>query len=470
MGFVFFDTETTGLKLGFDQIVHFAAIRTDNELNEVERFEARSRLLPHVVPHPTALKTNGISIGRLTDSSLPSHYAMMRAVRQKLLEWSPSIFVGYNSIRFDEEMLRHALFQTLHSAYLTSNHGNCRADVLSLVMAAAAVTPACLTVPIGAEGRATFRLDQLAVANQVAHPMAHDAMADAEATLGLSRCVYERSSELWQRFVRFSKKATVADFVGSDDGFILTEFFGNEAYHTPVVYIGTVPDQPNARLCLTIDDAIVGAAASDDEQLRLELSRKPCPVRRLRVNAAPTLTALYDASKSMLGGATIEQLEAQARRIKNDTDLCARIVSAYLATREPWPPSRHVEERTHDGFPGPQDEGRMAAFHGASGRVALELVSAFEDERLRALGLRLIYFHARLSLPENIRRDLDRTLTDRLVETDAGGLTLHEALAETDKLLSDGAAADHEDLLTEYRAYLLERIARVTEFRAKHCT
>ena len=69
MGFVFFDTETTGLRHGFDQIVHFAAIRTDNDLNEVDRFEARSRLLPHVVPHPSALLTNGLPIERLTDGA-----------------------------------------------------------------------------------------------------------------------------------------------------------------------------------------------------------------------------------------------------------------------------------------------------------------------------------------------------------------------------------------------------------------
>lgn len=64
MSFVFFDTETTGLNFGFDQIIHFAAIRTDAALNEVERFEARSRLLPHVVPHPVALRTNGLRIAR----------------------------------------------------------------------------------------------------------------------------------------------------------------------------------------------------------------------------------------------------------------------------------------------------------------------------------------------------------------------------------------------------------------------
>ena len=50
MGLVFYDTETTGTNTSFDQILQFAAIQTDSELNEIDRFEIRSRLLPHVVP------------------------------------------------------------------------------------------------------------------------------------------------------------------------------------------------------------------------------------------------------------------------------------------------------------------------------------------------------------------------------------------------------------------------------------
>jgi len=119
MSFVFFDTETTGLKCGFDQIVHFAAVRTDADLNEVARFEIRSRLLPHVLPHPSALLTNGLAIKQLADASLPSHFTMVGEIQRTLLAWSPAIFVGFNSIRFDEEMLRHALFQCLYPAYLT---------------------------------------------------------------------------------------------------------------------------------------------------------------------------------------------------------------------------------------------------------------------------------------------------------------------------------------------------------------
>ena len=46
MSFIFYDTETTGTHSAFDQILQFAAVRTDDDLQEIERFEVRSRLLP----------------------------------------------------------------------------------------------------------------------------------------------------------------------------------------------------------------------------------------------------------------------------------------------------------------------------------------------------------------------------------------------------------------------------------------
>lgn len=465
MGFVFFDTETTGLRHGFDQIVHFAAIRTDNDLNEICRFEARSRLLPHVVPHPAALLTNGLPIGRLNDDGLPSHYDMVRVIRRTLLDWSPSVFVGYNSIRFDEEMLRHALFQTLHPAFLTSSHGNCRADALGLVMAASALSQPCLSVPLGPEGRPVFRLDQLAPANEVAHDKAHDAMADVVATLGLCRCVQERAPELWQRFVRFSKKATVGNFVDAEDGFVLTEFFSNQAYHTPVVCLGPDPQQPNGRLCLRLDMAHEELASMPDEELQSYLSAKPSPIRRLRINAAPTLTALFDAPEQMLNGCDINELEDRAQSIKEDVAFCSRMIASYVATREPRSPSVHVEERIYDGFPGSDDENRMAGFHTTNRQDAVAIVQQFHDDRLRTFGLRLIYMRDRSVLPGEIRLATERDLTDRLVDVAAGGFTLHQALQETENLL-DGEEADIDGILSGYRDYLMERIERVTAFRA----
>jgi exodeoxyribonuclease-1 len=59
LSFIFYDTETSGLSSAFDQILQFAAIRTDDDLNETGRFEIRSRLLPYVVPSPQAMLVTG---------------------------------------------------------------------------------------------------------------------------------------------------------------------------------------------------------------------------------------------------------------------------------------------------------------------------------------------------------------------------------------------------------------------------
>ena len=152
MALVFYDTETTGTDPFFDQILQFAAIKTDEQFNELDRFEIRCRLLPHVVPHPMAMLVTGVTAEMLTDTSLPTHYEMMCAIKQKLEEWSPAIFIGYNSLRFDEAMLRSAFYQNLLPIYLTNTNGNGRTDALQLMQASTIFSPGTLTIPLNEKG------------------------------------------------------------------------------------------------------------------------------------------------------------------------------------------------------------------------------------------------------------------------------------------------------------------------------
>jgi len=149
MSLVFYDTETTGTKTFYDQVLQFAAIQTDEELNEIDRFEIRCRLLPHVVPAPGAMLVTGVNVSQLTNPSLPSHYEMVRAIREKLLSWSPTLFIGWNSIKFDEDLIRQALYKTLHNPYLTNSTGNSRSDAMRILQACSIFAPDALVFPIG---------------------------------------------------------------------------------------------------------------------------------------------------------------------------------------------------------------------------------------------------------------------------------------------------------------------------------
>lgn len=465
MTFVFYDTETTGLRIGFDQIVQFAAIKTDNDLNEIDRFEVRSRLLPHVVPHPKAMLTNGLGIDKLIDERLPTHYQMVVDLRRRLIEWSSAIFVGYNSMDFDEEMLRHALFQTVHPAYLTNTNHNCRADAMGLALSAAALAPGVLSVPSKPDGRPSFRLADLAAANSISVGQSHDAMADAEATLGLSRLIKQAAPDVWHRFVRFSKKATVAEFVDAEDGFVFTEFFSNEAYHQPVVSLGPDPEIKTRRLCLRLDIDLNALARMSDAEQQAVFSQKPNPMRTLKVNAAPTLTALFDASERMLADVPFDIYEDRARRIKQDAPLRARLLSNYGVTRRPFDPPEVPEQRIHVGLPSRQDENRMASFHEVSWPDAARLVAEMEHDGLRTFAARVIYCEARAQLPETLRQAVERELTDRLIVPTGYGFTLQQAIDSIDTLMD--VSDDAHGILPGYRAYLVERQQKVLAYRSK---
>lgn len=467
MGYVFFDTETTGLAGGFDQIVQFAAIRTDHDLNEIDRINERARLQPHVVPHPAALRANGLTIAELTDPHLQTHYEMVCKIQRQLRSWSPSIFAGFNSIGFDEEMLRHALFQSLHPAYLTSNHQNGRADAFGLVQAACATTPGCLVLPHRPDGRPSFKLDKLAPANGVKHEGAHDAMADVLATIELCRLVKDRCDVAWQRFAQFSNKAVVADLIESESAFLLTEFFGGEPYHRVVTCVGEDPRNRNGRFCVDLSIDPDAWRAMSDEELQQALARKGSPIRRVRTNRAPTITLLCDAETYLPEGVDIALSEHRGSQIQSDVNLCKRLIESYAASWKDAEQSPHPELCLYSGgFPNDADAARCLDFHDANWRRRSEIVARFDDPRLKAFGQRLIYSEHRSLLSPAERLAVDFALAETLLIPNGGPLTLPGALGDTNALIADGLG-DPSGNLSGFRDHLIARIARVEAFRAR---
>ena len=241
MPYVFYDTETTGIETTFDQILQFAAIRTDDDLNELERFNIRCRLLPHIIPSPIALQVTHVTPSMLTDSALPSHYEMVRQICDTLLEWSPATFIGFNSMSFDENLLRQALFQTLHPPYLTNTNGNARSDALRVAHAASVYTPDAMVVQTNDRGRQVFTLDRLAHANGYNYDDAHEAMADVEATIYMVRLIRDRAPGVWKAMDRATTKNAVKDYVATESLFSLTESYFGQTYSWLVTACGQNP-------------------------------------------------------------------------------------------------------------------------------------------------------------------------------------------------------------------------------------
>jgi exodeoxyribonuclease-1 len=461
MGFVFYDTETTGIETSFDQILQFAAIYTDDELNEIDRFEIRSRILPNVVPSPGAMRITGVKAAQLVDSSLPSHYEMMCRIQQKLLVWSPSMFLGYNSIEFDEHLLRYSFYKTLHMPYLTNTNGNSRSDVLRMTQATHLFCPEAIRIPKGAKGRLSFKLEAVAPANGYNHQYAHDALADVEATIYICRLLLENAPEVWSSFMRFSNKAAAIDYVSSEPIFNFSDFY----FGKPFSCLATGLRQSAANSAsyyiydLSVDpDELMEL---DDNDLLSRLGAQPKVVRSVRCNASPMLMPYETAPAFVLDKAPhYDELERRVEVLQSNDDFCERLVTLLESSKVAEQRSQHVEKQLYDGFFPEDDQHLFAEFHAAPWEKRVAIVGRFVDARLRKLGYHLIHTERPDVLDAKHRLELDIFLARRLLtaEDDVPWLTLPKAEMELVSLLKQ-SSEDEKEFYAEHLALVQKRRA-----------
>jgi exodeoxyribonuclease-1 len=439
MSYVFYDTETTGTDTTFDQILQFAAILTDADLNELERFEIRCRLLPHVIPAPGALPATRVTPAMLTDTTLPSHYVMMLQISEKLRNWSPAIFVGYNTLSFDEPLLRQAFYQTLQPVYLTNTNGNQRADVLRLAQATAVLAPNAMAVPISNKGKPTLRLDTLAPANGFAHENAHDALADVEATIYMAQLVRDRAPDVWNALMPLVNKAEVTSRLTSGDPDCLVEYHMGVPSLRVVAGCGHHPKNPTMQAVFDLRRDPVEVMNLSEEDLIKETKG---PNRALRTIYANKMPAIVDpalvADLQGVVGLPMAEIVRRAVVVTSDDQFAARVGVAMEQRYPPFEPAQVVEARMYEGFPSRADESRMQAFHLGDWQTRAEIAESFDDGRYRELARRLVFENAQEALDADRRHKLASWLHRRRqgregVET---GRTVADALSEISEIAS----------------------------------
>jgi exodeoxyribonuclease-1 len=451
VGFVFYDLETTGLDKRHDQIVQFAAIRTDDELVVKERAEFSCRLDPHVVPDPEALLLTRRSLADLCAPDAPSHYSAMCSVVRLLEKWSPATLVGFNSISFDEPMLHHAFYRTLHDPYLTSLM-YVRADALTLCRAVAFYSPGALAIPKDEEGRPRFKLGMLYAANGGSSMDLHSAMADAEATLALCRLVRESDEETWSRFLQFSNKAAVAGLVDDGEPFGIVRFRGNNPVPAPAVVLGRKEGDANLRILLDLSCDLDKLSVASEEELAQIVAGPDSPMFELRINACPAVCNIWDLPQLARPGLDDAECEARCIRLAENARLNDRLLTAALAARREYPPSPHVEEQLYEKLPLGEDRETRRSFHIAPWEQRPEIIKRLVDPRTRRLGQRLLFLEAPHVLPEERRTRLaaESAARRRRGSEPVPWRTVEDALASIEQLGDDCPSTIRE----EFRAWL----------------
>ena len=223
MNYIFYDFETTGRNSNWDQILQVGAIFTDSNFKEIDKIEASTALKPGQIPYPKAILVNKSSINNLTHSNL-SNFQFVNLIYEKFKSLGPAIYIGYNSINFDEEFLRKSLFKNLIDPYITVTNGNKRADLLNILTTNYIFEPNIIKIPKNEKNRPVFKLDKVAPYNEIVFN-AHDAIGDTEATIKLSHILSNKNPDLWNSSLLTAKKEDANILLEKEKIICITETF-----------------------------------------------------------------------------------------------------------------------------------------------------------------------------------------------------------------------------------------------------
>lgn len=439
--FYWHDYETFGRVPRRDRPAQFAGLRTDAELNEIG-----APLLQYCapaddfLPDPEACLLTGITPQTCLAQGLAEH-AFAAAIETELAR-PGTCGVGYNSIRFDDEVTRFLLWRNLADPYAREwRHGCSRWDLLEVVRAAWSLRPEGLQWPRHADGRPSLRLEHLSAANGLAHEAAHDALSDVRATIALARALRRAQPRLWDFCLKLRDKRAVWAEIGEQRPFV----------HLSGMY-------PVQRGCLALvwplaphpvnrNELIVWDLAEDPQQLAsLTLAeareRMFTPSAELPAGVARLPIKTIHVNKCPIVFGNLKALGPAAARWQVDVDQALRHAERAAALggtmdgmwRELYQrvqQAQDVDEDLYGGFLADADRAGLERLRRLPPHELAARAPAFDDPRLPELFFRYRArnFPATLSEPEAARWQAHR----RAQLTAAAG-PWHErieALAET---------------------------------------
>jgi exodeoxyribonuclease-1 len=208
--FLWHDYETFGVNPRRARPAQFAAIRTDSELNEIgAAINIHCQPAPDFLPDPVSCLITGITPQHCLQVGLPEH--QFAATIERELAREGTVGVGYNTIRFDDEVTRFLFWRNLIDPYAREWQNHCgRWDILDVVRTAYALRPEGIQWPSNEDGKISFKLELLSAANNLVHEAAHDALSDVRATIALARLLRKTQPKLFDFCFSLRKKENVS--------------------------------------------------------------------------------------------------------------------------------------------------------------------------------------------------------------------------------------------------------------------
>lgn len=362
--FLWHDYETSGADPMRDRPLQFAGIRTDMDFRPVgEPVMLYGKPATDSLPHPQATLITGITPQQAErDGVIEAEFAA--AVNEQLAA-PGTCGVGYNSLRFDDNVTRHLLYRNFHDPYAREwQNGNSRWDLIDLARMCHALRPDGITWPRREDGAPSFRLEDLATANHLQQERAHDALSDVEATIGLARLLRDKQPRLWDWYFTLRRKRTVLGMIDVPNMtpllHVSSRYPASRGCLSMIVPLAMHPTRGTevivANLDTDPDDLIQLDAEAIADRLFTPAADLPEGVQRVglrtvHVNRSPALAPLSVLKHTDTArlGLDVQKCLDNAERLRRANGLANKVREVY-ATATDLPPAADPELALYGGF------------------------------------------------------------------------------------------------------------------------
>lgn len=370
--FLFHDYETFGKSPALDRPAQFAGIRTDMDFNiigEPEVFYCQPA--DDYLPQPEAVMITGIT-PQMAKARGVNEAEFARRIHA-LFTVENTCVVGYNNVRFDDEVTRNIFYRNFYDPYAWSwQNGNSRWDLLDVMRACYALRPEGINWPENEDGLPGFKLEHLTKANGVEHSQAHDAMSDVYATIAMAKLVKEKQPKLFDFLFSHRTKQKINTLIDIPQMKPLTHISGmfgahrgNTSWIAPLAWH---PENRNALIVCDLAGDISPLLELDADALRERLytprqelgSLAAVPIKLLHINKCPVVApanTLRPEDAARLGIDRQRCLDNLAL-LRQHTEVREKVVALY-ADAEPFTPSEDVDAQIYNGFFSDADKSAM---------------------------------------------------------------------------------------------------------------
>lgn len=467
--FFWHDYETFGAQPRYDRPAQFAGIRTDAELNEIGTpLMWYCRPANDYLPDPQSCLITGITPRLALEKGIAEVEFSARIEAE--LGQAGTVGVGYNTIRFDDEVTRFMFWRNLTDPYAREWQNGCgRWDLLDVVRMVYALRPEGIEWPVKEDGAPSFKLEDLARANGLLHEQAHDALSDVRATIALARLIRARQPRLFDFAFALHKKDRVLQEMGLPavqaharpflhvSGMIRPER-GCIAVMWP---LATHPVNKNEIICWDLAQDPRELAGISIEELRLRLFTRQdelpegmqrLPIKSIHINKSPMVVGslkTLNAAMAQKWGVDMDQCLRHAAVARDLPDMSAQWKAVYR--REAGEPL-DADQDLYGGFVGNEDRRRLMRLRQLSPQELALDKTGFDDARLAELVFRYRArnFPATLTADERQRWEAHRAAC--LIDGRGGARTAEQMFARIDEL-SETADERGEEILGELYDY-----------------